>query len=89
LISAGTSLGAWSESNPEHARAVLGWMTLAVAALPFLWGAARRLLRADAPVVGRFGIAFAGVFAVIAGLQFAGVVDMAAVLEQWLTFQGI
>jgi cytochrome c-type biogenesis protein len=89
LISAGTSLGAWAQANPARSRLVLGLATLAAAAMPLLVGVVRRLRREGAPLLGRAGAVFAGLLALIAGLQFAGVVDMAVVLEQWLTFQGI
>lgn len=89
LIAMGTSLGAWAEANPEHSRVVLGVSLLAVGALPLLWGLLRKLRAQGAPIIGRTGAVFAGLFVVIAGLQFAGLVNMAEVLEQWLTFQGI
>jgi cytochrome c-type biogenesis protein len=90
LISAGTSLGAWADANPESARLVLGLSTLALAALPVIWGIVRRIRRGEsAPLLGRTGAIFAGLLVLIAGLQFAGLVNMAEVLEQWLTFQGI
>jgi cytochrome c-type biogenesis protein len=89
VISAGSSLGAWAEANPVGARVVLGSAALGVAALPVVWGIVRRLRREGAPLLGRAGTVFAALFALIAGLQFAGVVEIAEVLEQWLTFQGI
>jgi cytochrome c-type biogenesis protein len=89
LISTGTSLGAWGEANPDTARLVLGLSTLGLGLVPLILGLIRRVRRGGAPVLGRFGAAFLGVFVVLAGLQFAGIVDMAAVLEEWLTFQGI
>jgi cytochrome c-type biogenesis protein len=89
VISAGSSLGAWAEANPVDARVVLGSAALGVAALPVVWGIVRRLRREGAPLLGRAGTVFAALFALIAGLQFAGVVEIAEVLEQWLTFQGI
>jgi cytochrome c-type biogenesis protein len=112
LISAGTSLGAWADTEPGAARIVLGLAALAVAAVPPALGLVRRL-RHDAsigvggagpdsaagtsaagtaaaqPLVGRVGAIFAGLFLLIAALQIAGLVDLAEVLEQWLTFQGI
>lgn len=89
LISMGTSLGAWAEADPARARTVLGAWSLVVAAVPVVWGLARRIRRGDAPLLGRAGAIVAAFFALIAGLQFAGVVDLATVLEGWLTFQGI
>ena len=117
LISAGTSLGAWADTEPGTARIVLGLAALAVAVIPPAWGLVRRLRHgasiggggagpdsagdmsagaansaaaAEAPpLVGRAGAIFAGLFVMIATLQIAGLLDLAEVLEQWLTFQGI
>jgi hypothetical protein len=116
LISAGTSLGAWADTEPGTARIVLGLAALAIAVVPPVWGFMRRLshgasigaggaatgtgtgtgagtgsadVAAPPRLLGRTGTVFAALFALIAALQLAGLLDLAEVLEQWLTFQGI
>ncbi|MFO8065071.1 MAG: cytochrome c biogenesis protein CcdA [Spirochaetia bacterium] len=89
VISAGTALGAWDEANPMRSRLILGATTLAIAAIPLIAGTIRRLLGSGAARPGRFGTAFLALFLVVSVLQFAGVVNMAEVLKEWLTFQGI
>jgi cytochrome c-type biogenesis protein len=89
LISAGTSLGAWADTEPGTARIVLGLAALAIAVIPPAWGVVRRLRHGALPLVGRPGAVFAGLFVLIGALQLAGLLDLAEVLEQWLTFQGI
>ena len=109
LISAGTSLGAWADTEPGTARIVLGLAALAIAVVPPVWGFVRRLrhgasigagagtgagagsadVAAPPRLFGRTGAVFAALFVLIATLQLAGLLDLAEVLEQWLTFQGI
>jgi cytochrome c-type biogenesis protein len=52
-------------------------------------GAGSADVAAPPRLLGRTGAVFAALFVLIATLQLAGLLDIAEVLEQWLTFQGI
>jgi len=89
LAQTGIALGRWHIANPIASRALFTAVTVLIGILPLIPRSVRTVRTGQGRYLSVIGVIWAALWLLLAALQLTGIVQIAALLQSYLMFQGV